>query len=103
MTKRDGSVDATGFVLLLDGQPRVFEVVSAEKAGCGSLRYVARLRTAAPRIFSDEQAIDQLVVEDHTGRACRDYRPYAWEAKVERDALGSLELVGNPEPVYSIQ
>jgi hypothetical protein len=86
------------------------EVNSVETDACGSRTIIANL----PKPKQGErhmglQARFSVVLTDHSTRLCEDYRPNLWEASV-RQGFGwcgtmdaTMSLVGNPEPVYTIQ
>jgi hypothetical protein len=77
-----------------------FVIVAKRPAGCGSVKYIAyaqKDRTAP------ETPPLKLVLVDHATRVCRDYRPYRWEAKLQREGAPARLLFGNPEGVITIQ
>ncbi len=110
LTKRDGQTEPTGILVNLNdgGAVRSIQltITSIEKdASCGSVRYVASLGKQSKSMG----ARFNVVLEDHTTRVCDDARPGIWEANL-REGYGwcgtgdaTLYLVGNPEPLYTIQ
>ncbi len=85
-------------VLVVDQQP--------SKDECGSTIYIGRLASEKKEPVG---ARFSVVLRDHSTRLCEDLKPYRWEAHVRQgfgwcgtgDAV--MDLVGNPEAVYTIQ
>ena len=122
MTRRDGQTDVTGLTLRFDtGIERLPQTAEGDHRsvkllvqhvstdGCGSKQYVANLLPAPGRRPMDAMHRFTVVLTDHTTRVCEDYRPHLWEASVSEGYgfCGTMDdrmtLVGNPEPVYTIQ
>ena len=122
MTKRDGQTEVTGLTLSFnDGIERFPEtqnkdlrtvnlmVQHVSTDGCGSKQYVGNLVPTDARGPMHAMARFTVVLTDHSTRVCEDYRPHLWEASVSEGFgwCGTMDdrmtLVGNPEPVYTIQ
>jgi hypothetical protein len=84
-------------VLIVDQAPT--------KDSCGSSIYYGQLAKQGQN--KDVQVRFNVVLVDHSTRICKDFRPYRWEVSV-REGYGwcgtmdaTMELVGNPETVYT--
>lgn len=100
LARKDSSKIPTAINLVVDGELVVLPVVSVEYDDCGSLVIVA----------SDNMPdnTNTLILQDNRTRLCEDVRSAVWEVRVENVGLGAfvlgqMELLGNPEPVMSIQ
>lgn len=87
------------------------EVVHQKIDGCGSVHYIANLKKTndgaeLPSLFPEGRSVT-LELVDHSKRFCEDYKPYLWEATVTEVAgcfsQGTMELLGNPKPIYTPQ
>jgi hypothetical protein len=111
LTRQDGQVSPTGFTLEMDGRTYALRVAEMRGAGCGSVSYraVAGASEGIDDAVHVESRLIELTVIDHAGRFCADFAPSRWEARLELQdvlegsAVGSLELEGHPEPVFTIQ
>ncbi|HBQ20922.1 MAG: hypothetical protein A2Z91_08715 [Deltaproteobacteria bacterium GWA2_38_16] len=90
-------------------------ITDKRDVGCGSVQYIASLRPEPILHYLPVEKTREMqhrftvVLIDHSQRVCEDYRPYLWEASV-REGYGwcgtmdaTMEIVGNPERVYTIQ
>ena len=105
MTRQDGAEAPTGLTLNIDDRIVHLVIVGRQDAGCGSVSYTAYAPeegdSVAGHYFS-------LFLTDHTTRTCKDLQPYLWEASIREGTGcfgvdGTMDIVGNPQGVYTIQ
>ena len=115
LTRKDGTHSPSGMILTYsledNAQAQNIEkqyVISKKTVdGCGSIHYTAQLLQDANQENQQERGSIELI--DHTQRKCKDYRPFKWDAKVHSGFgfCGTMDtvtdLIGNPEPVVTIQ
>lgn len=108
MTQQDGTPTVSGFVMLIDGQSdQNYNVKSISHDRCGSTVYqLLPVQNSGNLVLN--QVFQNVQVTDHSDSVCMEFHKYRWEMKIDdldltHQAIGQIQLVGNPESVITPQ
>ena len=109
MTKQDGRKAPTGLVLLIDDQVMHLEIKQTKVNRCGITEYLALPISDVPSIIEKQY---KLVLRENAKDGCNGKSPHQWEGHLirmnefissDKNDQESLEMVGSPETVLTIQ